>query len=269
MTEKRITGTKEWATSTENIQYGCENDCLYCYAKAMAVRHKKIDIEKWNQPEIKEDRLARAINRRKGTIMFPSTHDITPHNLPEAKYFLHKLLAPGNRVLVVSKPRLDCIKSICDEFAFKYFRDRNQILFRFTIGSWDDDILSVWEPGAPNFFERYSSLKYAFENGYKTSVSMEPMLDRQPWKTIIQVKQFVTDAIWLGKMNDWRRRISTNGHDINKIHPDLTSDIEYWERDENIFKLYEMHHNDPLIRWKESIKKVIGLKLAEQPGMDI
>jgi len=35
------TGTQEWAASNVNIQDGCEHDCLYCYAKIMAIRYKR------------------------------------------------------------------------------------------------------------------------------------------------------------------------------------------------------------------------------------
>jgi DNA repair photolyase len=265
MTEKRITGTKEWAASNEKMMLGCQHDCLYCYAKASAPRHGKIDIDKWANAFVWEKRLLKNIGKRKGTIMFPTTHDIHPDNLSDTKFFLNKLLRPGNKVLIVSKPHIECIQSICD--SFKHYRE--QILFRFTIGSWDDDVLKYWEPGAPNFCERVSSLQYAYNSGYKTSVSMEPMLDREPWKTIIQVRKYVKDSIWLGKMNDWRRRLKTNGHDVSKMHPDLIHMIEHWENDDNIWSLYYQYKEDPLIKWKESIKTVVGIAPAEQAGMDI
>ena len=59
------------------------------------------------------------------------------------------------------------------------FRDvpREQLLFRFTVGSAKDDVLSFWEPGAPTFAERMASLELAWAHGYQTSVSCEPMLD--------------------------------------------------------------------------------------------
>ena len=34
-------GTGEWAAGNVNIQNGCEHNCLYCYAKAMAIRFRR------------------------------------------------------------------------------------------------------------------------------------------------------------------------------------------------------------------------------------
>ena len=73
----------------------------------------------------------------------------------------------------MSKPHLDCIQAICQQFG-DY---REKILFRFTIGACDDTVLSFWEPGAPTYAERMASLQYAYEQGFQTSVSVEPMLD--------------------------------------------------------------------------------------------
>ena len=120
----------------------------------------------------------RDVDRRMGKIakravMFPTTHDITPKTLGPCVTALHHLLGGGNRVLVTSKPHLECVKAICNTFA----DFRHMILFRFTIGAFDDDLLQYWEPGALPFGERLASLKYAFKHGFQTSVSIEPMLD--------------------------------------------------------------------------------------------
>ena len=162
----------------------------------------------------------------------------------------------------MSKPHLEVIKTICDEFT-DY---KEQILFRFTIGSAYDETLKYWEPGAPKFLDRIKSLMIAFGAGYKTSVSMEPMLDSRVDQVILHAREYVTDSIWLGKMNDAKRRLKINGH--NEIRGDMLAGIAYWN-DRNIFDLYERYHDDPMIKWKESIKKVIGLKLPEQKGMDV
>lgn len=82
-------------------------------------------------------------------------------------------LHAGNKVLVVSKPHLECIRAICERFDLV----KDQILFRFTIGACDDQILSYWEPNAPRYDERKQCLFYAYQAGLRTSVSVEPMLD--------------------------------------------------------------------------------------------
>lgn len=260
---KQIFGTKEWAGTNVNIMQGCQHDCLYCYAKAMSPRHKTIDIQRWNDPIIREDYLMKGIGKRKKPIMFPSTHDLHPDQLEHIIPFLVKLLHPGNKVLIVSKPHLEVIEAICKRLK-KY---RHQILFRFTIGSAYEDTLKFWEPGAPSFQERGESLACAWRKGFKTSVSCEPMLDEYIDDVISNVRTFVTDSIWLGKMNDPTRRLKINGH--SNIPLEYKEGIRYWMNNDNIFDLYEKYHDDPLIKWKESIKKIVGLKLNTEKGMDV
>ena len=235
-----------------------------CYAKAMSPRHKKIDLEHWADPIIRHDKLAKSIGKRKGTIMFPTTHDLHPDNLQYIIPFIKKLLSPGNKVLIVTKPHLRVIKTICWNFENR----KDQILFRFTMGSAFDEILKFWEPNAPSFSERKQALIYAYEKGFQTSISAEPMLDDQIGVLISICRLYVTDAIWLGKMNNARTRCKINGYGDPETmaHLDL---IEKWQSDESILDLYEQYHDDPIIKWKESIKEIVGLKLATEKGMDI
>jgi DNA repair photolyase len=184
--------------------------------------------------------------------MTPSSHDITPGNLAGSLIVLEKLLKIGNRVLIVSKPHLDCIREICQQF--EGYRDR--ILFRFTIGSWDDSVLSFWEPGAPTYAERIASLQYAYAQGFQTSVSVEPMLDSGNIDQLItEVLPFVTETIWVGKMNHVGRLSINAGAGLQaalrQIEADQTDDI--------IQAIYQRHKGNPQIRWKESIRKVVGL----------
>ena len=48
-------GTYEWARRTANCVEGCFHDCLYCYAKAMAIRFGRRSADDWRNevPKIK------------------------------------------------------------------------------------------------------------------------------------------------------------------------------------------------------------------------
>ena len=168
-------GFRDWTepSNNANICTGCENDCLYCYAHSMARRFNQLNGHPWSEMKIRQHDVDKNRKLYSGLVGFPSSHDITPSNIDAYLTVLGKLLRAGNEVLIVSKPRLDCIKRICD--ASQFFRDK--ILFRFTIGAMDDDILSFWEPNAPKYRERKVCLAYARNRGFRTSVSMEPMLD--------------------------------------------------------------------------------------------
>lgn len=248
------TGTRQWSNKSINFQTGCEHNCLVCYAKDMSIKYKQTTKNNWEKPIIRLRDVKKKISKwNESLVMFPSSHDITPNNINEAMIVLRKILQAGNEVLIVSKPHYDCIKRICDEFT-DY---KNKILFRFTIGSYDNDVLKFWEPNAPGLNERMNSLKYAFENGYETSVSCEPMMDNRVERVIDAVKPYVTETIWIGKVNQMWGRLKRNT-DMNDNLVEKATQLEQWQSDENILMLYEKYKNDPVIKWKDSIQKVVA-----------
>lgn len=260
---KPVFGTTEWAASNVNYLKGCSNDCKYCFSKEMAIRFKRKTPENWKQEEVNWEAYNKSLRYRDGYIMFPSTHDITPEHINLAIDFLKRLLSAGNKVLIVSKPSFICIKQICDNFT-EY---KNQILFRFTIGSNSSKTLRFWEPNAPDYKERKQALIYAFEAGYQTSISCEPMLDNKIDKEINDLMPYVTDAIWLGKMNFAIRRLRTNGQ-LNDETRVAAEQLLEWQSDEAIKKLYNRYKDNQNIKWKESIKKVVGIEVSTIKGED-
>ena len=256
-------GTQEWAASNVNIQDGCEHDCRYCYAKTMAIRFKRMSAASWKHPRLRKHDLERGFTKRAGRIMFPTAHDITERNLENCLSVLTRMLEAGNELLIVSKPRLACITRLCDELA-PY---RSQIVFRFSIGSADEAVLSYWEPGAPSFKERLASVKTACLQDFQTSVSGEPMLDDKPDKLISTIRPWVTDSIWLGKINRLRNILALNcPHDPEAIRRGEA--LIATQTDVAIRALYARYRKDPLIKWKDSIKVVVGLSRPTALGTD-
>ena len=99
-------GTYEWAEKTINFISGCKNDCKYCYAKSMAIRYKRNTADNWKNEVVRPQVLTQKIPKYKGTVMFPSSHDITPEHLDKSITMIANILKSGNQVLVVSKPHL-------------------------------------------------------------------------------------------------------------------------------------------------------------------
>lgn len=195
---KKITlGTKEWADSNVNCYLGCSNNCRYCYAKKIAIRFNRRTEETWNIMIPNQKSIKKGYAKRRGRVMFPTSHDITPESLEGCIIVLEKLLAAGNDVLITTKPSLECIKKICNLF----FEQKALIQFRFTITSISDKLLNFWEPCAPIYEERIDALKFAFKEGFMTSVSIEPFLDRDPFILVEKLNPFITETIWIGKMN--------------------------------------------------------------------
>jgi DNA repair photolyase len=255
-------GTREWAAKTVNCCTGCSHDCVYCYAKGMALRFGQVTDGDWGSERIRQHDVVRKHRRYPSRVMFPSSHDITPNNLSACLQVLNNLLAAGNEVLIVCKPHLESIRAICQQF--DGYKDK--ILFRFTIGAQDDRLLSLFEPNAPGYQERKASLQYAYEHGFQTSVSAEPMLDPANIDDLIaDLLPFITDAIWIGKTNYLGRL-------YNKIGPEVQAAlkiIEDGQTDEKIRSIYARHRHNPKIKWKKGIKKIVGIPLAPKPGMDI
>jgi hypothetical protein len=205
--------------------------------------------------------------------MFPSSHDITPNNLNACMTVLEKLLAAGNDVLIVSKPHLDCIKAICD--AFERYSDifdvfdgcyRYRMVFRFTIGAVDNRILRFWEPNAPSYEKRKAALKYAFDAGFQTSVSAEPLLDAENIDLLVsELLPYITDSLWIGEMNHigrFSKYADTQIRDeVNRIIAGQTPSA--------LQGIYDRYKDNPIIKWKNGIKKIVGLPMATVPGLDV
>ena len=270
---KRISGTREWASATLNCFSGCENNCLYCYAQSRKIQYKQLTVENKHIPVKRKWEAVigeiKSIQKKfNGTakIMFPSTHDITPATVDYCLDTLKYMLSyPGanNGILIVSKPNLGCIQRLCTEL--NGYKDR--IMFRFTIGSADDAVLKYWEPGASSFSERVESLKYACKQGFSTSVSCEPMLDGNIRAVIDAVNPFVTDSIWLGAANQFKSRIKWNGNSSGEVMEKADKLLAIFSK-ERIDSLYAEWKDDPKIRWKDEIKKILGIPTNESVGMD-
>ncbi len=257
MTER--TGTKEWSDYSLNIFRGCAHACRYCYARHEALRFGRIaKPEEWTDMVSNENGLNQRPRKLKGRIMAPTTHDILPEHALMFTGYLKGWLEVGNEMLIVIKPHAAVILALCASLK-KY---RGQLTFRFTIGSPNNQVLKFWEPGAPSFEERIACLKWAHHEGYKTSVSCEPFLDAFVDDLVREVDPYITDTIWIGLMNQIKQRV----------------DIRNWQAHELAYlailrgiydpvyirPLYNRLKDNPKIRWKDSIKKMLGL-----PGEEI
>ena len=268
---KIISGTKEWARKNVNCVTGCYNNCRYCYARANGIRFHRVTLDSWPNEQIRDHDVKKAHRKVQGTpeggmdIMFPTTHDLTPNTLDACLTVLDHILAPDNNVLITSKPRVDCIRAVCDKHAEHNIAGTNQIMFRFSIGAIDEAILRYWDRNAPTFKERLAALEYAYKAGFRTSVSAEPLLDSDGAVQLFQrVAPFVTNSVWIGKMNKVRQRVQVVTSEDRRM-VDL---IEAGQTDARIKAIYAALKDEPLVRWKESFKQVLGLPLAEEAGQD-
>lgn len=253
------TGTKEWAEVSKNIIIGCEHDCRYGYCAANAVFYKRLENrEDWKKMEINTKQLNKYPRKEEGRIMFPTTHDILPKYIGTILTYLRKWLEEGNEFLIVTKPHLECVKRMCESLE-DY---KEQIVFRFTITSLDNETLKFWERNAPLFEERFESLKYAFEKGYQTSVSCEPYLDDTIQLLVEKLLPYITDTIWIGKMNQIRRRVDWSGVKRNEQDKWIGVFRKIYSKN-YVVDLYEYFQYEPKVKWKDSLKRILGLPEEE------
>jgi hypothetical protein len=314
------TGTREWSQASVNCCTGCAHGCLYCYARAAALRFGRLaDGREWvNETPRDRKPVSRShgltvprshgptvprscdwwkspiYNRRyPGVVMFPTTHDITPGNLDCCLTVLQRLLWAGNKVLVVSKPHLDCTRRILrgvDGTGLGGSVGRTRIEFRFTIGAIDRTLLDFWEPGAPTLPERMAALELVFKQGWKTSVSAEPLLEPATALDLIgMVHPFITETIWIGMANKLRARTAwiaqargDNHFNVRRpIHDaaghELPSPealeaaivgLEACQTPEAIRRVYDPLKSNPQVRWKDSYRQALGLPEQEEPDND-
>lgn len=251
------TGTKEWADRNCNIQTGCEYDCRYCYAKEMAIRFKRATPESWRTPVLRGDRM---FPRRKvrGITMFPTAHDITMENAAVCRWQIDHIRESGDNVLLVTKGNPVAIRTALDRQHFHWPGLRNHLEIRVTLGSASDETLRMWEPGAPPMADRIETLRWAKENGFKTSLSLEPMLDPYPGAVLAAVAPHLTGDCWIGIGRDLVRRVGINCPGDTVIMRRAVALQRFWNPS-RLRSLYESSKDNLWIRWKDSIREAIGL----------
>jgi DNA repair photolyase len=293
--KRKRSGADEWCDFKVNIFYGCSNDCLYCYAKSSNVQKRKEEVDSWLTEKYHGNQAHAATKPSEDEKilvgMFPTTHDIIPKTLHRCVKAIGQILSGGHNILITSKPRIECIDRICKEF--KEYRKR--IMFMFTIGSANDEVLNFWDNNAPSFTERLECLKLAYNCGFATNVSCEPMLDDNIEKVVEAIHPYIRGAIWLGMARDLWSRMEVNGWDeglmqrtdefikhhedpraveILKSYKTKYKDVDFRKRaeeleetqnDERIIELYNKYKDDKKIRFKESIVNVV----ADNLGIDI
>lgn len=245
-------GTAEWAEINRNCMIGCKLSCSYCYARANAINTGIVaNRSAWVEEKVLNTEMARLHVKEDGLVMFPTRHDTTPSNIKYVLPYLTDILAAGNDVLYVTKAHLSCMQEVCE----KLVDYKGQLTIRITIGSMHPSLCKFWERNAPSPQERLAALQCAFEAGYQTSVSMEPMLHgvEDAIETFQAVEPFVTEKIWLGAMN----RIDSRVDKSNANFKAAVDDLKELQSRSELLRLHGILKDEPKVSWKESITKLL------------
>lgn len=249
------TGTKEWAEVNCNFQKGCRNNCVYCYAKATAIRFCTNTPEGWENPTIS---MPEHYPYGK-LVMLPSSHDIDNRNVAAAEECIRELLKRDNRILIVTKPNPSTIGTLIrflEKEGGRGYRER--VSFRLTMGTADDGMIQKFEPGAPTFHERFMALRDLYIAKIPASVSAEPLIGGIDTfdDLYLRVRKFMTGQIWVGRMNMPRQRIRMNTG--GTFDEKLIDWVVRKQSDEEMLRLYDRYGDDPKVAFKDSISSIIG-----------
>ena len=97
------------------------------------------------------------------------------------------------------------------------------------------------------------ALRELYKAKIPTGVSAEPLLGGVSTfdDLYLRVSKFLSDQIWVGKMNQPRQRIHVNAPDFDE---NLIDWIIQKQTDEEMLRLYDKYKDDPRVAFKDSIR---------------
>ena len=270
---KRKSGTREWSTRSQNIHKikhrhsdratsgGCPHNCRYCYARAMMVRRGWITPEDWADPRRWELDMAECERSRRhcnGVTMFPTQHDIWPPLASGAAELGNEYVRNGSMLLVVSKPHVEVIEQLTH--AWNTPQHRGLIQFRFTITTLDTDLASFWEPGAPRIAERLEAARLAHDAGFRTSFSIEPMLDVTTTPRLLELLHGISPGgeLWVGLMRRANQRVIVDDDATSAALATVLHDQTFTNVQRMAGRIEAMPDVRGAVRWKDSIQEMMG-----------
>jgi DNA repair photolyase len=247
----QVTGVKirESSEFSANIQVTCSNDCAYCYSAVVAVEKGYVrNRAKWANDFLKK--TVPSFNRKYDNIVhYPTNHDVTFRNLDRHCTAIREILEAGNDLVICTKPSLRCMEAVarvCTDY-------KNKVTFRLTITSLAEAQSVLWEKYAPLPAERIATLKLLFEQGFRTEVFAEPLLQGAGSAMDIynSVYPYVTESICFGAMNMVDKRVDTT----DPVYADAVANIRRYQSDNNLLFLYNSMKDLPKVTFKNSIAK--------------
>lgn len=196
---------REYSPLALNVYNGCDHGCAYCYTcliKRSADTNKVVQVRK-NFILTLEKELEKLRHNKQILLSFmcdPYCNLDVDLKLTRDALFLLNL--KKRAVAVLTKGGKRCLR---DLGIFKSFGSRFKIGATLTV--FDSSIV---EPNAASTQERIHTLKILFENGIKTWVSIEPVID--PVQSLELIKQSIpfVHHFKIGKMNHFEKRYTEN-----------------------------------------------------------
>ena len=197
---------REYSPLALNLYLQCTHGCKYCYAPSAMQRTRE---RYFCKPEPRKDvitqlrrELKRDIPKRQVLLSFIGDvySETADENMTtrEALKLLSDYKVP---VAILTKGGSRCLK---DLDIFKTFGEHIQV--GATLTFLDEEKSREWEPGAALPAERLQTLKTLHNNGIKTFVSFEPVID--PGESLRLIERTLSDGsvdvYKVGKLNHYQ-----------------------------------------------------------------
>lgn len=152
-----------------------------------------------------------------------------------------------SEMLLVLKPNLQIMMTLCEKLEIY----KGRLVFVIQINSINTSILKLVDPYSPYSIDRLSSLKFAFENGFRTAIEAIPLFDNGIFELIKKVKEFVTDFIHVDKLSE----SYVNTFPIYNVQQLLRSVSEFYKSSDILAEIYEKFGDDEQILLGDNFEK--------------
>jgi DNA repair photolyase len=195
---------REYSPLALNIYNGCDHGCTYCYAPLIRrdMSLNKIVHVRKELFEKLEKELMKSIPKEQILLSFmcdPYSHADTGLKLTEQ--VLSYLDLKKCKVAVLTKGGSRCLR---DLKIFKHFGNRFKIGATLTFTN-EKQSLEI-EPNAATPTNRINTLRKLHDEGIKTWVSIEPVIDPVQSLELISLTIPFVDQYKIGKMNHFEKR---------------------------------------------------------------
>lgn len=219
---------REYSPLALNYFKGCDHGCKYCYVNPMMKRfnsnyeHEKVSCE-LNLFELEKSIKSLSKDDREKQVLLSFTGDpYCGKDDGQTRQVLEVLLKYQIHTAILTKNPNKAKKDIDIFKKFEHFKIGSTLTFY-------DNVKSIeWEPGAPLPDSRIEALRYFADNGLKTFVSFEPVIEPSETLKLISVIAPFIDHVKVGKLNNYK------GIDKNIDWGKFLFDAVYFLRQNNV-----------------------------------
>ena len=193
----------EYADLALNLYNGCTHGCKYCYATKPRWVSKEEYFKEANPKKniiekIKKDAEVLSSEQNVPEILLSFKGDVyqpEEENLGLARQTIKILKHYNLPFTILTKGGMRAVR----DFDLLWGYERTS--FGSTITFMNQELSNEWEPGAAKIYDRIKAIKLAHDNGIKTWISLEPVIDPNEALEVVKQLHLHVDYWKIGKLN--------------------------------------------------------------------